>query len=136
MHHHFRTAMRAGVASLLVHGLCPAAAQGSDPTRPPGVAVAGSTPSVTEMQAPAAQIVVTGKPRPFVIVDGQMVHVGQTFRGLRLVAIGAQGPVWQREGARRIVDAPPGIDKSYSGPDARRPKSKQATKKSPSGEMQ
>jgi hypothetical protein len=127
---------RAALAAALLHACCAAHAQAvADPTRPAGAAAPGGVTG-SGSEAPVAQIVVTGKGRGFVVVDGQMVRVGQTYEGLKLVAIGPQGPVWQREGARRIVSTTPGVVKSEAGSDRGRGTVGEKSKRSNTGEKQ
>jgi len=95
-------------ATLLLFGLAGAVhAQSADPTRPPVFAQppqagAAPAPEAPPEAAPSARIIVTSPSRSFVVVDGFMVRVGQTYRGAKLIEVSADHAVWLRNGAREI----------------------------------
>jgi hypothetical protein len=57
-------------------------------------------------------VVVSGANRKFVLVDGNAVHPGETYRGAKLLSIAPNGPVWQRGGARETDTMSPNVEKS------------------------
>jgi hypothetical protein len=119
--------------------LAPAVAQMQrDPTRPSAVWLAAQpqapgAAAAVEQAAPEAQIVVTGPARQFAMVDGQPVRVGQSYNGAKLIAIEADGLVWQRNGTREKFGIGAGIHKQVkrAEPPAVTPKPK---KKAMNGE--
>jgi hypothetical protein len=106
----FRDLLRHGTSLLVALAAAHAAAQVTDVTRPPSVVLsppkttAGSTaaPEIVEA-APASRIIVSGRPRPFVVVDGgSTVYVGDSYRGATLLEVRTDGAVWLRNGTREI----------------------------------
>jgi hypothetical protein len=134
----FRTAAMA--AALLVTLGAAHAQSGEDPTRPPpsvlappaGGAAAQAIPSTPEPLS-SARIIVTGPSRRFVVVDGFMVRVGETYKDAKLVDVGPDGAVWLRNGVReidygggRVAKAPPGMQ---GAPGAATPRAAASTAK-------
>lgn len=91
----------------------------ADPTRPPRAWLAtqpGGTPvEAEETGTPEPQIVVSGRNRGFVMIRGRAVHPGETYNGAKLVAIGPEGAVWEREGKRETQTMSPAARKSLPG---------------------
>ena len=90
----------------------------SDPTRPPPAWLAGQQPVAPGAEAqsaeptnPSAQIVVLSESRKFVVVNGQAIHLGESYNGARLVAIHRDGIVWRRDGVSEKAGANPAKSK-------------------------
>lgn len=106
---------------LLLAGLFVAAplhAQASgDPTRPAvaWLAVQPKLPGAVVEAAPGtpgAQIVVSGPSRKFAMVDGNAVRTGETYKGSKLLGIGADGLTWQTGDKLEMSSMSPAVIKA------------------------
>jgi hypothetical protein len=76
-----------------------------DPTRPASQWLAALAPLPSADAAPAAveplgvQIIVIGAGRRFAVIDGHLVHIGESHLGAKLLAIGPQGVGMKKDGA-------------------------------------
>jgi hypothetical protein len=79
-----------------------------DPTRPPAFMPPGAQSGAAQSEEvapesiPAARIIVGGASRRFVVVDGHMVRVGETYRQAKLVDVNREGAVWLRKGVYEL----------------------------------
>ena len=91
-----------------------------DPTRPapewlalqpmmPGAAATASD------SAPNVRVLVIGPARKFAIIDGQMIRVGETYNGARLVGFHADGVVIQKDGVNEKLSMTPAVVKKVEG---------------------
>jgi hypothetical protein len=104
-----------------------AAAQGlADPTRPPSQYLATQRNGVpadgADGQSPDVQIVVTGRSRGFAVVKGRAMRPGETLNGTKLVSVGPEGAVWERDGVRESPSMNPAAMKTHSQPPVARNK--------------
>ena len=103
----------------------------ADPTRPapewlaaqptvPGAEVIGADTT------PGLRVLVIGPTRKFAIIDGQIVRLGGSYNGAKLVSIHPGGVVLQQDGSKESLSMSPAVEKkvrvSKSAPG--RPKSK------------
>ena len=88
----------------------------ADPTRPaaewlaaqpvvPGAEVTGSN------AAPGVRVLVIGPTRKFAIIDGQMVRLGASYNGAKLVSIQSGGVVLQKDGSKEKLSMNPAVEK-------------------------
>lgn len=89
--------IRTTTLTLLLWGAisCAAAAQalgGLDAAFRPRAAPASAQPGTTA-ESPGLRVVVTGRQRPVVGINGRLLHVGDEVNGMRIVRIDAQGVV-------------------------------------------
>jgi hypothetical protein len=102
--------------------LCAAAtAQGAaDPTRPPAqyLATQRGVPAdaLQDAQSPDVQIVVTGRSGGFAVVKGRPMRPGETLNGAKLVSVGPEGAIWERDGVRQSPSMSPAAMKTDSKP--------------------
>lgn len=113
------------VVTALLAATGPALAQSNDPTRPPPAWLPAQSAAQAQSAAPAqmpveeavggSHIVVLGSDRRFVMLNGHVVHVGESHNGARLLAINDDSLVWQKEGVRHRLNISPGAVKSAPG---------------------
>ncbi|ROZ68587.1 hypothetical protein [Ramlibacter sp. WS9] len=106
--------------TLVLAALSPCHAQMADPTRPAPAWLAaqaakpGAEP-VAEAATPEVQIFVTGPTRRFAMVDGEAIRPGDTHNGAKLVAINADGAVWQKGGVLEKTLVNSSVEKTEPG---------------------
>lgn len=86
-----------------------------DPTRPPGFAEpAGTAASPVQSGEPVLQAVVLEANRKYAVISGQIVRLGESYAGARLVQI-SESEVTLRDGKdMKKLKLVPGIDKRPS----------------------
>jgi len=102
-----------------------------DPTRPTAEwlatqAVAPGAVAIPKDSAPGVRVLVVGPSRKFAIIDGQLVRLGETYNGAKLVGFHADGVVMKKEGSKERLGMSPAVEKKVlaSNPAAGKPKSK------------
>lgn len=115
---------------------------GADPTKPPKAWLAaqpgGMPEEAADHDAKETPIVVTGRGGGFVMFKGHAVKPGETYNGAKLVSVGPEGAVWERDGKREGPAANPAIQKTAAataGGDKPVRKTKKAQKQ-PTGGVQ
>ena len=100
----------------------------ADPTRPASQWLAALAPQPSADAAPVdaeplgVQILVIGAARRFAVMDGHLVHIGESHLGAKLLAIGPQGVGMKKDGARVEWRLTPEARKQISSPQVpRRP---------------
>lgn len=87
-----------------------------DPTEAPAVWIAaqpaapGSGPKAMGEVSPEMQVIVAGRSRKLAVVNGEVVKVGDLYKGSRVVAI--RGNKLVLEDASKSVDMTPGVSKA------------------------
>ena len=113
-------AKRSSFLSLLLAGfLANGAAQTGlsiDPTRPAAEWLAAQAPGTAEAAAREAgpgglQVIVKGATRKFAVIDGQLIRLGESDQGSRLLAIGAQDVLLQKDGVKTELHMNPAVRK-------------------------
>ena len=88
-----------------------------DPTRPSSQWVTATAPLVatdavpTEVDPAGVQILVIGATRRFAVIDGTLMHVGESRQGIKLLAIGAQSVRVRRDGTTVELRVTPDVRK-------------------------
>ena len=94
--------------------MAPASAQLTDPTQPPQEvldAAAGRVVSQTPPPSgPTLQSVLISPHRKVAIIDGEMVRVGQTYKGAVLASVSETEAVLTRGGQRTVLRLFPAAD--------------------------
>ena len=91
-----------------------------DPTEAPAVWIAaqpvapGSVPRAMGEASPELQVILTGRSRKLVVVNGEVVKVGDLYKGSKVVAI--RGDKLVLEDASKSVDMTPGVSKAKPAP--------------------
>ncbi len=92
----------------------------ADPTRPAAEWLAAQPPvpgaeAVAQGAASGLQVLVMGPARKFAIIDGQLVRLGQTYKGAKLVGFHADGVVMQKDGNKEMLSMSPAAIKKIEG---------------------
>ena len=93
-----------------------------DPTRPPNAWFTAIAPATSineispEIDPLGVQILVIGATRRFAVIDGNLMHVGQTHQGTKLLAISAQSVRIGRDGTTVELRLTPNVRKKTHVP--------------------
>ncbi len=89
----------------------------NDPTRPAAqwlaaqARPAGGDTAAPDPEPAGVQIIVMGAKRQFAVIDGQLIRVGESYQGARLLSIGSQGVLMQKDGAKADLRMNPAVRK-------------------------
>lgn len=86
----------------------------ADPTRPANewlAAQPGADGAPAGDALPGVRVVVAGRARKLAIIDGQLVRLGETYNGARLVGVGPDGVVLQKDGSKEKLSMSPAVEK-------------------------
>ncbi|MDH5534224.1 MAG: MSHA biogenesis protein MshK [Betaproteobacteria bacterium] len=98
--------------------LMPAAAgaQGlNDPTRPPAGMLGSDSAALGTSSAPVLQSVIISPAGKAAIINGEMVRLGGTIGGARLVSVLESEVVLKEGGEEQVLKLYPGVEKSAAG---------------------
>lgn len=105
---------RWGVVSLLLMAAVPVCAQSvlADPTRPPP-GIAGALPEAGGVTGPVLQsVVIPKKGKPFAVIGGQQVRLGEMYGESRLIRLSEREAVLQGATGTERLKLTPGIEKT------------------------
>ena len=90
----------------------------ADPTRPTSEWLAAQPPApgaeaVAQVAPSGLQVLVLGPTRKFAIIDGQLVRLGETYKGAKLVGFHADGVVMQKDGSKEMLSMSPAAIKKF-----------------------
>lgn len=94
----------------------------TDPTRPaPEWLAAQARVPASELAehdsaSAGVRVIVLGATRKFAIIDGQLIRVGQTYHGVKLVRIRPEGVVLHKDGGEELLNMSPAVTKKVHVP--------------------